>query len=109
MTRVTFGVSASPYLAVRTLQQAAADHEKDHPTASQHILRSFYVDDLLAGAETVEQAVELYSSLRAVLSKGGFNREVALPQYSLRFLVTFRKRSLSNRSLITILPLTQRP
>ena len=73
MTRVTFGVSASPYLAVRTLQQTAADHGKDYPSASQHILKSFYVDDLLAGAETVEQALELYSSLRAVLSRGGFN------------------------------------
>ena len=46
MTRVTFGVSASPYLAVRTLQQTAADHRKDHLTASEHILKSFYVDDL---------------------------------------------------------------
>ena len=73
MTRVTFGVSASPYLAVRTLQQTAADHGKDHPTASNHILKSFYVDDLLAGAQMVEEALELYSSLRTVLTQGGFN------------------------------------
>ena len=31
MTRVTFGVSASPYLAVRTLQQTAADHGDEIP------------------------------------------------------------------------------
>ena len=49
MTRVTFGVSASPYLAVRTLQQTAADHGQDQPEAAQHIRSSFYVDDLLAG------------------------------------------------------------
>ena len=73
MTRVTFGVSASPYLAVRTLQQTAADHRGDHPIASHHILHSFYVDDLLAGANTEEEAMELYSSLRSVLQKGGFN------------------------------------
>ena len=73
MTRVTFGVSASPYLAVRTLQQTAADHGADHPQAATHIRESFYVDDLLAGAKTVEEAGELFSSLRSVLQKGGFN------------------------------------
>ena len=59
MTRVTFGVSASPYLAVRTLQQAATDHGEGYPVAVQHILRSFYVDDLLAGAATPEDAISL--------------------------------------------------
>ena len=73
MTRVTFGVSASPYLAVRTLQQTAADHGLDQPEAVQHIMSSFYVDDLLAGATTVTEALQLYSSLREVLKKGGFN------------------------------------
>ena len=41
MTRVTFGVSASPYLAIRTLQQTAADHGADHPLAVTHIQKSF--------------------------------------------------------------------
>ena len=73
MTRVTFGVSASPYLAVRTLQQVAADHGSEQPEAVHHILSSFYVDDLLAGANTVAEALQLYSTLREVLKKGGFN------------------------------------
>ena len=73
MTRVTFGVSASPYLAVRTLQQTAADHGQEHPIAAQYIMESFYVDDLLAGANSEEEALELFSSLRSVLKKGGFN------------------------------------
>ena len=73
MTRVTFGVSASPYLAVRTLQQAAEDHGAGYPSAAHHIKRSFYVDDLLAGASTEAEAMELYSNLRTVLSRGGFN------------------------------------
>ena len=73
MTRVTFGVSASPYLAVRTLQQTAAEHGQDQPEAAQHIRSSFYVDDFLAGANSVEAALHLYSSLREILQKGGFN------------------------------------
>ena len=73
MTRVTFGISASPYLAVRTLQQTATDHGKDFPEAAQHILNSFYVDDLLAGASTEEKAVQLFTDLRHILAKGGFD------------------------------------
>ena len=73
MTRVTFGVSASPYLAVRTLQQAATDHGEGRPGASRHIVESFHVDDLLAGADTPEDAIALYSDLRAILAKAGFN------------------------------------
>ena len=49
MNRLTFGVSASPYLAVRTLQQVAQDHGQDLPLVSKHMKTSFYVDDLMAG------------------------------------------------------------
>ena len=73
MTRVTFGVSASPYLAVRTLQQTAADHGEEYPRATQHILESFYVDDFLGGASTPQEAVELFQQLRRILLKGGFS------------------------------------
>ena len=73
MTRVTFGVSASPYVAIKTLQQTAKDHGADHPTAAAHIQSSFYVDDLLAGAQNPEEAKKLFSDLRSILSKGSFN------------------------------------
>ena len=40
---------------------------------TEHIHTSFYVDDLLAGANTPEEAIALYADLRHVLSQGGFN------------------------------------
>ena len=73
MTRVTFGVSASPYLAIRTLQQTARDHGADSPVASSHIHTSFYVDDLLAGADTAADSMDLFNDLRSILQRGGFN------------------------------------
>ena len=73
MTRVTFGVSASPYLAVKTLQQTAVDHGEEYPRATQHIYTSFYVDDFLGGANTVQEAITLYQDLRHVLAKGSFS------------------------------------
>ena len=71
MKRVTFGVAASPYLAVRTLQQTAKDHATT-PSASYHIINSFYVDDLLGGASSVEEAKALRISLCDTLAKGEF-------------------------------------
>ena len=73
MTRVTFGVSASPYLAVKALQQTAADHGEEYPRATHHIKQSFYVDDFLSGASTPQEAVTLYQDLRSILSKGNFS------------------------------------
>ena len=70
MNRVTFGVASSPYLAVRTLQQTALDHGSSSPTASLHVVQSFYVDDLLGGADTPEEAIKLHNELRVMLGKG---------------------------------------
>ena len=73
MTRVTFGVSASPFLAVRTLHQTADDHGGDYPRVTQHIKESFYVDDFLGGADSTEEAIQLFHNLRRILQKGGFD------------------------------------
>ena len=73
MCRVTFGVSASPYLAVRTLQQTAKDHRGDYPKVTHHIMNRFYVDDFLGGADSTQEALTLHLHLREVLQKGGFN------------------------------------
>ena len=73
MTRVTFGVTASPYLAVKVLQQAAKDFAVSLPEARLHLEKSFYVDDFLGGAATIEEALILYKDLRAVLEKAGFH------------------------------------
>ena len=73
MKRVTFGVSASPFLAVRTLKQIADDHGEEYPKATQHITNSFYVDDFLGGAANPEEAITLFNDIRAILQKGGFN------------------------------------
>ena len=73
MNRVTFGISSSPFLAVRTLHQIAADHGEDFPEASHHILSSFYVDDFLGGANSPEEALKLFQDIREVLERGNFH------------------------------------
>lgn len=59
MTRIKFGVSASPFAANMALKQNALDHAIDYPLAAEAVHTSFYVDDGLTGADTVERAVEL--------------------------------------------------
>ena len=73
MTRVTFGVSASPFLAIRTLHQTAVDHGEGYPEATQHIQSSFYVDDFLGGANSPKEAILLFHQMRDILKKGGFD------------------------------------
>ena len=72
MNRVTFGVAASPYLAVKTLQQTAQDFGSNMDGAKWHLLNSFYVDDLMGGADTVAEATTLYNDLRTILSQASF-------------------------------------
>ena len=72
MLRVTFGVTASPYVAIKTLQQAANDFGKGHPEAQSHIKESFYVDDFFAGASTPQEAIKLRQEISDILSEAGF-------------------------------------
>ena len=73
MNRVTFGVTCSPFLAIRTLHQIVEDFGSSSPLASRHVKTSMYVDDLLAGGDTVEEAVKLFKESRALLANGSFS------------------------------------
>ena len=73
MCRLTFRVSASPYLAVKTLQRTAKEHGEEYPEVTNHIFHSFYVDDFLGGAASPQEALQLFHHIREVLQKGGFN------------------------------------
>ena len=72
MQRVTFGVTSSPYLAIKTLIQAAKDFGTDSPEAKHHIESSFYVDDFFAGADTPSEASKLRLDISKILLQAGF-------------------------------------
>ncbi|XP_022824808.1 uncharacterized protein LOC111355259 [Spodoptera litura] len=73
LTTVTYGTTAAPYLAIRTLQQLATDEQKTYPLASKITLEDFYVDDVLSGDESIEKAKYLQNQLTNMLRAGGFN------------------------------------
>ena len=72
MTRLTFGVSASPFAANMALKQNALDFQQEYPRAAQPALNCFYVDDGLVGADSVEDAICLQDELQHLFSAGGF-------------------------------------
>lgn len=72
MTRITFGVSASSFAANMFLKQNALDFAVDYPHATKAVEASFYVDDGLTGADSVQDAIELHQQLQNLFTKGGF-------------------------------------
>ena len=72
MTRVTFGVSASSFAANMCVKQNAMDFATKYPLAAKAVEESFYVDDCLTGADSVEMAIKLQQELQCLLSHGGF-------------------------------------
>ena len=72
MNRVMYGHAAAPYLAVRAMQQCAMDHQNDFPIGAKAVLESFYVDDALAGADTIDDALKLKNEMSELLALGKF-------------------------------------
>ena len=73
LNTVTFGIAAAPFLAIRTLQQLACDEAHDFPRASKLLLRDFYVDDFISGADSIEDILAIRDEMITLLRKGGFH------------------------------------
>src|SRR5207249_7174595 len=70
---VTYGTSAAPFLATRTLSQLAADEQENYPKATRVLLDDFYVDDLLSGEESSLEATKLCQEMNKLLLSAGFS------------------------------------
>ena len=72
-TRVVFGVSPSPYLLNATISQHLKQFEDTRPKTVQKIKESIYVDDVITGVFTVDEAFEFYEESQEIFKEGGFN------------------------------------
>lgn len=72
LTTVTFGVSPSPYLAIKSLHCLAESERHSYPLAHDAIKDETYVDDVTTGHDTIDGAIELMSQLIHMLRSGGF-------------------------------------
>ena len=71
MKRLTFGVTSSPFLATQVLRQVAEDYQQDFLIAAESIRTEFYVDDVLTGANTIDEAKIIREELNSLLFKAG--------------------------------------
>jgi len=53
---VIYGTKSASFLAVRAMHQLSADEHTSFPLGPEVIRRDFYVDDLISGAKSKEEA-----------------------------------------------------
>ncbi|XP_011694053.1 PREDICTED: uncharacterized protein LOC105453629 [Wasmannia auropunctata] len=72
LNTLIYGTASAPFLATRCLKELANLIENRLPEIAGIIRKDFYVDDLLTGAQTIEQAIEIRQSISQVLESAGF-------------------------------------
>lgn len=72
LNTVTYGQASSAFLAIRCLFQLAEECESTHPCISSIIRQDFYVDDLLTGTNSKEDAIYIIKAITNILRSGKF-------------------------------------
>ena len=113
---VTYGLASSPYQAIRTLRQLASDEGHRFPRAAQVLMENIYVDDILAGADTLAEANQLKDELTRLLMAGGFplskwtaNHSSILSNIAEDHLASSQHRTWQRLDTFTMLGISWRP
>ncbi|GFW59239.1 uncharacterized protein TNCV_2781701 [Trichonephila clavipes] len=69
---VTYGLASASFLATRCIKQIAID-DKDNPNLSRVLQEDIYMDNLLLGADTPNNAISICKDIAHVLSTHGFH------------------------------------
>ena len=68
---VTYGTACAPYLAIKVLRQLAEDEGERFPLGAQILRSHIYVDDALAGGDSVDEARQARAQLEGILHSAG--------------------------------------
>ncbi|KAG5880600.1 hypothetical protein JTB14_026571 [Gonioctena quinquepunctata] len=84
MKRLVFGLSSSPFIAIRVILQLAEDERKNFPLAANILNEDIYIDDVCSGSSSLAEAKLIRNELINILRKGNFElRKWASNQQSL--------------------------
>ncbi|XP_062704329.1 uncharacterized protein LOC109403153 [Aedes albopictus] len=72
LTTVTYGLASAPFQAVRAVKQLCIDEAARFPEAARVVVEDSYIDDILTGADTLEQAVRLKDEIIGLFDSGKF-------------------------------------
>ncbi|XP_026462699.1 uncharacterized protein LOC113365338 [Ctenocephalides felis] len=73
LNTVTFGLSSSPFQAIRTIKQLSRDECSKYSQSISRILENdVYIDDVVTSIDSLDSAKTICEGLQTVLSSGGF-------------------------------------
>lgn len=89
LNTITYGTASASYLATKCLQYLSEIYSDIYPKTSRILKTDFYMDDLLTGADTIQETVQIKNELIDILSSSGLhlrkflsNNPEVLPQES---------------------------
>ena len=94
MCRVTFGIIASPFLAICITQEHVQRNKEQYPGACEEIIKNTRVNDFALCRNEVNEAVELQQSAKELMEKAAFN---------------LTKWSSNSKELLDVIPEEDRP
>ena len=66
-------MAPSQFLLNATIRYHIERYRDAHPLLVGKLARSMYVDDVMSGAATTEEGIQLYEGFKGILKEGGFN------------------------------------
>ncbi|XP_062716636.1 uncharacterized protein LOC115260563 [Aedes albopictus] len=73
LNTVTFGTKSASYLATKCVQELLGSYRQQYPAAVEKAEKGIYVDDVLTGASSEEEARLLREQLTEMFESGGFH------------------------------------
>ena len=92
-TRVVFGVLASPFLSNFTIRHNPRKYLATHPELVKRILESIYVDNVVSGAKTEEEAFTMYRETRPC-----YTQEASISSSSTQIILSCESTSTKRRA-----------
>ncbi|CAI6376006.1 unnamed protein product [Macrosiphum euphorbiae] len=72
LTTITYGLTSSPFQAIRVLHELEQNDGHLYPTTGNVLSTQTYVDDILTGRNSVKDLLELQDEITEMLGRGGF-------------------------------------
>lgn len=69
---LTYGTAPASFPATKVIHQLAKIEENKFPIGAKIACRDFYVDDLITGTNSLEEASAIRAQIAALLKSGGF-------------------------------------
>jgi len=73
LNTITYGQARASYLAIKSIRQLAEENKNNLPLAAKCTLNDMYVDDIISGAQDLEEAKALQAQMAELMSRGCFN------------------------------------